>query len=84
MAVPKKMRVLFQHREEVKEMTLLAAITFSAIVSFVIARCYLIRAMKRLEKVYVESIDQMEKVSLDFMSQVKEQTEEVFNQISKR
>ena len=65
-------------------MTLLAAITFSAIVSFVIARSYLIRAMKRLEKVYVESIDQMEKVSLDFMSQVKEQTEEVFNQISKR
>ena len=83
-AVPKKMRVLFQHREEVKEMTLLAAITFSAIVSFVIARCYLIRAMKRLEKVYVESIDQMEKVSLDFMSRVKEQTEEMFNQISKR
>lgn len=49
-------------------MVLLAAIATSAIVSFVIARCYLIRAMKRLEKVYTESIDQMEKVSQDFMS----------------
>ncbi|WP_303057962.1 hypothetical protein [uncultured Ruminococcus sp.] len=65
-------------------MVLLAATVTSAIVSFVIARCYLIRAMKRSEKAYTESIDQMEKVSLDFMSQVKEQTEEVFNQISKR
>ena len=62
-------------------MMLLAAITFSAIVSFVIARCYLIRAMKRLEKVYAESIDKMEMVSVDFMSQVKEQTEEAFDQI---
>lgn len=65
-------------------MVLLSATVTSAIVSFVIARCYLIRAMKRSEKAYTESIDQMEKVSLDFMSQVKEQTEEVFNQISKR
>lgn len=65
-------------------MVLLAAIASSAIVSFVIARCYLIRAMKRLEKAYTESIDQMEKVSLNFMSQVKEQTEETFNQINKR
>ena len=65
-------------------MMLLAAIASSAIVSFVIARCCLIRAMKRLEKAYTESIDQMEKVSLDFMSQVKEQTEEAFNQIIKR
>lgn len=65
-------------------MTLLVAIVTSAIISFVIARCYLIRAMKRLEKAYTEPIDQMEKVSLDFMSQVKEQTEETFNQINKR
>lgn len=65
-------------------MVLLAATVTSAIVSFIIARCYLIRATKRLEKDYAESIDQMEKVSLNFMSQVKEQTEEVFNQISKR
>lgn len=64
-------------------MVLLAAIVTSAIVSFVIARCYLIRAMKRLEKVYTESIDQMEKVSLDFMSRVKEQTEGTFNRINK-
>lgn len=56
-------------------MVLLAAAVTSAIVSFVIARCYLIRTMKRLEKDYAESIDQMEKVSLNFMSQVKEQTE---------
>lgn len=65
-------------------MTLLVAIAASAIISFVIARCYLIRAMKRLERVYTESTDQMEKVSLDFMSQVKEQAEETFNQINKR
>lgn len=65
-------------------MVLLAATVTSAIVSFVISRCYLIRAMKRSEKAYTESIDQMEKVSLDFMSQVKEQTEEAFNQINKR
>ena len=64
-------------------MVLLAAIATSAIVSFVIARCYLIRAMKRLEKVYTESIDQMEKVSQDFMSQVKEQTEGTLNRINK-
>ena len=65
-------------------MVLLAATVTSAIVSFVIARCYLIRAMKRLERVYTESTDQMEKVSLEFMSQVKEQAEETFNQINKR
>ncbi|WP_302487303.1 hypothetical protein [uncultured Ruminococcus sp.] len=64
-------------------MMLLAAIVTSAIVSFVISRCYLIRAMKRLEKVYAESIDQMEKVSLGFMSQVKEQTEETLSQLGK-
>lgn len=64
-------------------MMLLAAIASSAIVSFVIARCYLVRAMKRLEKTYTESIDQMEKVSLDFMSQVKEQTEETLSQLGK-
>lgn len=62
-------------------MVLLAATVTSAIVSFVIARCYLIRAMKRLEKDYAESIDQMEKVSLNFMSQVKEQAEEVLSQL---
>lgn len=65
-------------------MTLLVAIVTSAIISFVIARCYLIREMKRLERVYTESTDQMEKVSLNFMSQVKEQAEEAFNQINKR
>ena len=64
-------------------MVLLAATVTSAIVSFVIARCYLIRAMKRLEKAYTESIGQMEKVSLDFMSQVKEQTEGTLNRINK-
>jgi hypothetical protein len=64
-------------------MVLLAAIASSAVVSFVIARCYLIRAMKRLEKVCAESIDQMEKVSLGFMSQVKEQTEETLSQLGK-
>lgn len=64
-------------------MVLLAAIASSAVVSFVIARCYLIRTMKRLEKVYAESIDQMEKVSLGFMSQVKEQTEETLSQLGK-
>lgn len=64
-------------------MVLLAAIVTSAIVSFVIARCYLIRAMKRLEKDCAESIDQMEKVSQDFMSQVKEQTEGTLNRINK-
>lgn len=65
-------------------MVLLAATVTSAIVLFVIARCYLIRVIKRLEKDHAESIDQMEKVSLNFMSQVKEQTEEAFNQINKR
>lgn len=64
-------------------MVLLAAIVTSAIVSFIIARCYLVQAMKRLEKVYAESIDQMEKVSLDFMSRVKEQTEGTLNRINK-
>lgn len=62
-------------------MVLLSAAVTSAIVSFVIARCYMIRAMKRLEKDYAESIDQMEKVSLNFMSQVKEQAEEVLSQL---
>lgn len=65
-------------------MMLLAAIVTSAIVSFVIARCYLIRAMKRMNELFIESIYQMEKISQDFMSQVKEQTEEAFNQIIKR
>lgn len=62
-------------------MVLLAATVTSAIVSFVIARCYLIRAMKRMNELFIESIYQMEKVSLDFMSQVKEQTEEVLSQL---
>ena len=64
-------------------MVLLAANVTSAIDSFFIARCYLILEIKRLEKDYAESIDQMEKVSLNFMSQVKEQTEGALNRINK-
>lgn len=62
-------------------MVLLAAIVTSAIVSFVIARCYLIRAMKQMSESFTESICQMEMVSQDFMSQVKEQAEEVLSQL---
>ena len=62
-------------------MVLLAATITSAIVSFVIARCYLIRAMKRMNELFIESIHQMEKISQDFMSQVKEQAEEVLSQL---
>ncbi len=62
-------------------MVLLAATVTSAIVSFVIARCYLIRAMKRMNELFIESIYQMEKISQDFMSQVKEQAEEVLSQL---
>lgn len=62
-------------------MVLLAATVTSAIVSFVIARCYLIRAMKRMNELSIESIYQMEKISQDFMSQVKEQAEEVLSQL---
>lgn len=62
-------------------MVLLAATVTSAIVSFVIARCYMIRAMKRMNELFIESIYQMEKISQDFMSQVKEQAEEVLSQL---
>lgn len=62
-------------------MVLLLATVTSAIVSFVIARCYLIRAMKRMNELFIESIYQMEKISQDFMSQVKEQAEEVLSQL---
>lgn len=62
-------------------MVLLAATVTSAIVSFVIARCYLILAMKRMNELFIESIYQMEKISQDFMSQVKEQAEEVLSQL---
>lgn len=62
-------------------MVLLSATVTSAIVSFVIARCYLIRAMKRMNELFIESIYQMEKISQDFMSQVKEQAEEVLSQL---
>lgn len=62
-------------------MVLLAATVTSAIVSFVIARCYLISAMKRMNELFIESIYQMEKISQDFMSQVKEQAEEVLSQL---
>lgn len=62
-------------------MVLLAATVTSAIVSFVIARCYLIRAMKRMNELFIESIYQMEKISQDFISQVKEQAEEVLSQL---
>lgn len=62
-------------------MVLLAAAVTSAIVSFVIARCYMIRAMKRMNELFIESIYQMEKISQDFMSQVKEQAEEVLSQL---
>ena len=62
-------------------MVLLPATVTSAIVSFVIARCYLIRAMKRMNELFIESIYQMEKISQDFMSQVKEQAEEVLSQL---
>lgn len=62
-------------------MVLLSATVTSAIVSFVIARCYLIRAMKRMNELFIEAIYQMEKISQDFMSQVKEQAEEVLSQL---
>ena len=62
-------------------MVLLSATVTSAIVSFVIARCYLIRAMKRMNELFIEAIYQLEKISQDFMSQVKEQAEEVLSQL---
>lgn len=59
----------------------MTAVIVSSIVSAIIAKIYVVWAMKQMEKNFSEAIEQMEKVSQDFMSQVKEQTEEVLSQL---
>lgn len=64
-------------------MTLLVAVGISAVTAVIVARHYMLVAVKQTSKNCKKSIDQMEKLSQDFMNQVKEETMKVFNQISK-
>lgn len=72
-------------------MTMLVAVGISAVVSYaiafvtavIVARHYMLVAAEQTSKNCKKSIDQMEKLSQNFMNQVKEETMKAFNQISK-
>ena len=72
-------------------MTILVAVGISAVVSYaiafvtavIIARHYMLVAVEQTSKNCKKSIDQMEKLSQDFMNQVKEETMKTLSQISK-
>lgn len=72
-------------------MTMLVAVGISAVVSYaiafvtavIVARHYMLVAIDTTSKNFKKSIDQMEKLSQDFMNQVKEETMKTLNQISK-
>ena len=73
-------------------MTLLVAVGISAVVSYaiafvtavIVARHYMLVAVEQTSKNFKKSIDQMEKLSQDFMHQVKEETMKTLSQVSKR
>lgn len=73
-------------------MTLLVAVGISAVVAYaiafvtavIVARHYMLVAIDTTLKNCKKSIYQMEKLSQDFMHQVKEETMKTLNQISKR
>lgn len=72
-------------------MTVLVAVGISAVVPYaiafvtavIVARHYMLVAIDTTSKNFKKSIDQMEKLSQDFMNQVKEETMKTLNQISK-
>lgn len=72
-------------------MTVLVAVGISAVVSYaiafvtavIVARHYMLVAIDTTSKNCKKSIDQMEKLSQNFMNQVKEETMKTLNQISK-
>lgn len=74
-----------------KTVTILVAVGISAVVSYaiafvtavIVARHYMLIAVEQTAKNCKKSIDQMEKLSQDFMHQVKEEAMKALNQISK-
>lgn len=68
-------------------MEILIAVLVSSIVSALIAKIYVVWAMKQMEKNFSETIEQMGNVSLDFIIQVKKQNnlflKEVLSRIGK-